>query len=213
MKVKICGITDVHTAIAAAHYGADAIGFVFAESKRKISIEKAKEIVSFLPPDVLKVGVFVNKSREEVERIASFVGLTHIQLHGDEPTSFSESISLPVIKAISFQSNDGLAVFNQFPSEYILLDGPKGKYCGGNGTAFDWNEVNPSLLEEKKVILAGGLQVSNVEQAIKIINPYMVDVSSGVETDGIKDLVKIKEFIEKVKTLGGNGNEHLYITK
>ncbi|WHY75656.1 phosphoribosylanthranilate isomerase [Neobacillus sp. WH10] len=213
MKVKICGITDVHTAIAAARYGADAIGFVFAESKRKVSIGKAKEIVSFLPPEVLKVGVFVNESREEVERIASIVGLTHIQLHGDESPSFSELISLPIIKAISFQSNDGLAVFNQFPSEYILLDGPKGKYRGGNGKAFDWNEVNAALLEEKKVILAGGLQVSNVEQAIKIINPYMVDVSSGVETDGIKDLVKIKEFIEKVKTLGGNVNEHLYITK
>ena len=213
MKVKICGITDVNTAIAAAHYGADAIGFVFAESKRKVSIEKAKEIVSFLPPEVVKVGVFVNESRDKVERIASIVGLTHIQLHGDEPASFSESISLPVIKAISFQGNDGLAVFNQFPSEYILLDGPKGKYRGGNGTAFDWNEVNPSLLEEKKVILAGGLQVNNVEQAIKIIKPYMVDVSSGVETNGLKDLVKIKEFIEKVKTLGGNVNENLYITK
>lgn len=213
MNVKICGITDVKTAIAAAQYGADAIGLVFAESKRKVSIKKAKEIISSIPSNVFKVGVFVNESRNEIERIASISGLTHIQLHGDEPASFSESLSLPVIKAISFQGNDDLADFNRFPSEYILLDGPKGKYRGGNGTAFDWNEVNAALLEGKKVILAGGLHVNNVEQAIKIIKPFMVDVSSGVESDGIKDLGKIKEFINKVKKLGGIENEHLYTTK
>jgi len=213
MKVKICGIADVKTALAAVDYGADAIGLVFAESKRKVSIEKAKEIVSALPLDVFKVGVFVNETRDEVKRIASIVGLTHIQLHGDEPALFSKSLSLPIIKAISFQDNDGLAVFNQFPSEYILLDGPKGKYRGGNGTAFDWNKVNAALLAGKKVILAGGLHVNNVEQAIKIIQPFMVDVSSGVETDGLKDLGKVKAFIEKVKCLGGIENEHLYTTK
>ncbi|MFJ7725732.1 N-(5'-phosphoribosyl)anthranilate isomerase [Neobacillus sp. NPDC097160] len=213
MNVKICGITDVNSAVAAAEFGADAIGFVFAESKRKVSPVIVKEIISCLPPKVFKVGVFVNESRDEIERIASIAGLTHIQLHGDEPASFSESLSLPVIKAISFQGNDGLADFNRFPSEYILLDGPKGKYRGGNGTAFDWNEVNTALLERKKVILAGGLHVNNVEQAIKIIKPFMVDVSSGVETNGVKDLEKIKEFIEKVKKLGGIENEHLYTTK
>ncbi|MFK9092935.1 phosphoribosylanthranilate isomerase [Bacillus salipaludis] len=213
MNVKICGITDVNSAVAAAEFGSDAIGFVFAESKRKVSPVIAKEIISCLPPKVLKVGVFVNESRDEIERIASIAGLTHIQLHGDEPASFSESLSLPVIKAMSFQGNDGLEDFNRFPSEYILLDGPKGKYRGGNGTAFDWNEVNAALLEGKKVILAGGLHVNNVEQAIKIIKPFMVDVSSGVETDGVKDLEKIKEFIEKVKKLGGIENEHLYTTK
>ena len=213
MKVKICGITDVETALATAEYGADAIGFVFAESKRRVSIQRAKEIVSSLPIDLWKVGVFVNETREEVERIASGVGLTHIQLHGDESDSFCESLSVPVIKAISFNGNDDLADSIQFPAEYILIDGPKEKYRGGNGTAFDWNEVNTALLSSKKVILAGGLHVNNVEQAIHIIKPDMVDVSSGVESDGIKDLVKIKEFIEKVKNLGGNENEHLYITK
>ncbi|EKN65827.1 N-(5'-phosphoribosyl)anthranilate isomerase [Neobacillus bataviensis LMG 21833] len=213
MNVKICGITDVETALATAGYGADAIGFVFAESKRRVSIEKAKEIVASLPIDVCKVGVFVNETREEIERITSVVGLTHIQLHGDEPASFCESLSLPVIKSISFQGNDGLAESVQFPGEYILLDSPKEKYRGGNGTAFEWNEVNTALLSEKKVILAGGLHVNNVEQAINIIKPDMVDVSSGVESEGVKDLVKIKEFIEKVKKLGGNENEHLYITK
>lgn len=199
MKVKICGIMDVETGMAAAHYGADAIGFVFAHSKRKISEVLAKEIVAHLPEEVLKVGVFVNETEAEMERIASFVGLTHIQLHGDEPASFCESLSLPVIKAISFQDNDYLAGYNSFPSEYLLLDGPKGKYRGGNGLAFDWSEVNPNLVKDKKLILAGGLTTDNVEKAVMSIRPHMVDVSSGVETNGIKDLAKIKAFIEKAK--------------
>lgn len=207
MKVKICGITDVETGVTAARYGADAIGFVFAESKRKISMDIAKDIVSHLPDELLKVGVFVNELKEEIEKIASFVGLTHIQLHGDETASFSESLSLPVIKAVSFQSNDSLDAVQKFPCEYILLDGPKGKYRGGNGTAFEWSEVNSKLIEGKKVILAGGLHVDNVDSAIKIIRPFMIDVSSGVETEGKKDLSKIKTFIEKVKGRPMGGTE------
>ncbi|WP_066061536.1 phosphoribosylanthranilate isomerase [Neobacillus soli] len=199
MKVKICGITDVETGITASRYGADAIGFVFAESKRKVSIEKATEIAAHLPKEVFKVGVFVNETKEEIEEIASCVGLTHIQLHGDETASFSESLSLPVIKALSFQGNESLESLKDFPSDFILLDSPKGKYRGGNGTVFNWREVSPQLISSKKVILAGGLHVGNVEDAINIIQPYMVDVSSGVETNGKKDLEKIKTFIEKVK--------------
>ncbi|WP_144547175.1 phosphoribosylanthranilate isomerase [Bacillus sp. X1(2014)] len=200
MKVKICGITDVETGIEAARYGADAIGFVFAESKRRVTIEKAQEIIGYLPVEVHKVGVFVNESREEIEKIASTVGLTHIQLHGDETGRFSKSLSLPVIKSISFQGNEGLAALADYPCEFILLDSPKGKYRGGNGTVFNWNEVDPTLINNHKIILAGGLHAKNVEEAIKIIRPYMVDVSSGVETDGKKDLEKIKTFIEKAKS-------------
>lgn len=215
MKVKICGITDVTTAQMAVQYGADAIGFVFAESKRKVSPDIAKEIVLALPKNVQKIGVFVNEEREEVERIASNVGLTHLQLHGDESAIYCKSLPLPVIKAFSFQGNDALAAIHSFPADYILLDGPKGKYRGGNGTAFNWKEVQTTVLEGKKIILAGGLHVENVAEAISIMHPDMVDVSSGVETDGKKDLVKIKEFIDKVKTrkVGGKSNEHLYITE
>ncbi|MGJ7909575.1 phosphoribosylanthranilate isomerase [Neobacillus sp. LXY-1] len=199
MKVKICGIMDVKTGVAAASFGADAIGFVFAESKRKVTEQQAREIISQLPEHVCKVGVFVNEKSEEINRIASVTGLTHIQLHGDETVEFSQSISLPVIKAISFQDNEVLAKYNLFPAEYVLLDGPKGKYRGGNGTPFDWNGVNIELLRDKKIILAGGLNSDNIDAAIKIIHPYMVDVSSGVETDGFKDLSKVKTFIEKAK--------------
>lgn len=205
MKVKICGITDVNTGVLAAAYGADAIGFVFAKSKRKVSEETAREIISRLPKEVHKVGVFVNETSEEIERIASSVGLTHVQLHGDETARFCRSLPYPVIKAVSFQSNEHLAGFKDFPADYILLDGPKGKYRGGNGTAFDWHEVDSNLLKGKKVILAGGLHVKNVERAIDIIRPFMVDVSSGVESNGVKDLEKMKAFIAKAKGIAIGG--------
>ena len=199
MKVKICGITDVETAIFAAQSGADAIGFVFAESKRRVTLEMAKEISESLPSTVLKVGVFVNETQEEIERIASFVGLTHIQLHGDEVESFSESLSLPVIKAWSVQNQVNQKDILDYPSEYILLDGPKGKYRGGNGDSFDWYSFHLEDFKGQKIILAGGLSEENVEEGIRAINPVMVDVSSGVETKGKKDLNKIKLFIEKAK--------------
>jgi phosphoribosylanthranilate isomerase len=200
MKVKICGVTDVETAVTAAQYGADALGFVFAESKRRVSVAEAQEIISHLPKEIYKVGVFVNESSDAIEKIASTVGLTHIQLHGDEPAAFSELLALPVIKAISFQGNERLAALANFPSDFILLDSPKGKYRGGNGTVFNWSEVDPHMINRQKIILAGGLHADNVEEAIKIIKPFMVDVSSGVETDGKKDLRKIKTFIETAKS-------------
>ncbi|MEC1521311.1 phosphoribosylanthranilate isomerase [Neobacillus niacini] len=212
MKVKICGITDLTTAIAAVDYGADAIGFVFAESKRKISVIKAKDIITHLPKEVLKVGVFVNESKEKIEEIASEAGLTHVQLHGDETPAFSQSLSFPVIKAVGIHDNQSLKQLESYPCEYVLLDGPKGKFRGGNGLSFDWNCISPHDLKEKKVILAGGLHEENVEEAIKLIQPYMVDVSSGVETDGKKDLNKIQTFINKAKgsQTGGTRNEFIY---
>jgi phosphoribosylanthranilate isomerase len=199
MKVKICGITDLLTALASVDYGADAIGFVFAESKRQISVSKAKEIVSHLPKDVLKVGVFVNESIEKIEEIASIVGLTHVQLHGDETPAFIESLTVPVVKAVSIQDDQSLKTIENYSCEYVLIDGPKGKYRGGNGLSFDWSSISVNDLKGKRVILAGGLHEENVQKAIKLIKPYMVDVSSGVETEGKKDLNKIQSFIIKAK--------------
>lgn len=198
MKVKICGITDVNTALAAVEFGADAIGFVFAESKRRINPEEAMMIAAKLPSDVMKVGVFVNEKQEVIEQIANLVGLTHIQLHGSESQGFSRSLSLPIIRAISIEGKDSLNEWQEYPCEFLLLDGPRGKYQGGNGLAFDWSILNDQKLG-KKVILAGGLHEGNVLDAIQTAQPYMVDVSSGVETAGKKDLNKIKRFIEMVK--------------
>ncbi|MFP7299963.1 phosphoribosylanthranilate isomerase [Neobacillus niacini] len=212
MKVKICGITDLTTAMAAVDYGADALGFVFAKSKRRITEIKAKEIIGHLPKEVLKVGVFVNESIDRIEEIASSVGLTHVQLHGDETQAISDSLSYPVIKAISIHDKQSIHSGKDFKCEYVLIDGPKGKYRGGNGLSFDWNIVSSKDFQDKKVILAGGLHAENVEEAIKLIHPYMVDVSSGVESDGKKDLDKIQTFIIKAKRshTGGIKDEFIY---
>ena len=198
MKVKICGIRDISTALFAIENGADALGFVFAESKRKINPEAAGEIIRELPGEVLKVGVFVNETKATIEEIANVSGINVIQLHGDETQEFCSSFSLPVIKALSVGSPDDLSQLDEFSCEYILLDSPKGKYRGGNGVSFDWSILNKPL-QDKKMILAGGLNPENVGEGIKAANPYMVDVSSGVETEGKKDPEKIKRFIENAK--------------
>lgn len=199
MKVKICGIMDVATALAAVNFGADALGFVFAESKRKIDSSRAKEMIEKLPADVMKVGVFVNETIEGIERVVSQTGITHAQVHGDETPEFCSALSIPVIKAFSSENEKTLETIKNYPCEFILLDGPKGKYHGGNGLAFDWSILKNHDFSGKKIILAGGLNPENVQEAIKKTNPFMVDVSSGVETEGKKDLHKIKTFIENVK--------------
>lgn len=199
MTVKICGISDIETALFAIEHGATAIGFVFAESKRKVTTKKAKEIISQLPREILKVGVFVNESKEEIEKIIRETGINAVQLHGDETPEFANSFSVPVIKAFGINNKEDLEKINAYSCQYILLDSPKGKYRGGNGTKFDWDILVDHDFKGKKVILAGGLHEANVETAIKKTSPFMIDVSSGVETDGKKDLHKIKSFLEVVK--------------
>ena len=214
MKVKICGIRDKETALAAAELGADAIGFVFAESKRKIDEETAREIAEILPSNMMKVGVFVNESKENMELIADYVGLTHLQLHGNESKELSQSLTFPVIKAVSIEEGMDLSYITDYPADFLLLDGPKGKYIGGNGIAFDWNQADSKYLGGKSIILAGGLNPENVKEAIQKVNPVMVDVSSGVETDGKKDIKKMKEFIMQAKQAkGGLQNDRLHTAK
>jgi phosphoribosylanthranilate isomerase len=211
MKVKICGVKDLETAQFAVESGCDAIGFVFAESKRQISYETAKAIAANLPEEILKIGVFVNETQEVLESVFEEVGLTHLQLHGDETPEFCTRLRYPVIKAIQVKTDQDLLNLEQFKCEYLLLDSPHGKYRGGNGTIFDWSLLNNKQIPSKKWILAGGLTSENVMTACQQINPYMVDVSSGVETDGVKDFSKIKEFIRKVK--GGCKDGNLYATR
>ncbi|EOW9526929.1 phosphoribosylanthranilate isomerase [Bacillus cytotoxicus] len=200
MKVKICGITDLETAKKAYEYGADAVGFVFASSKRKICPEQVKEITSELPADVMKIGVFVNESVERMEGIATYCKLTHIQLHGDENDHLIKRLNIPSIKAVGIGNRQDVEQINRYETNYILFDSPKETFRGGNGKTFSWELLTelPKNLR-KKSILAGGLHVDNIEEAIRIVQPYMVDVSSGVETDGKKDIEKIKQFIRKVK--------------
>lgn len=198
--VKICGIKTLEVAIAAIENGADALGFVFAESKRKLSKEEAKKIIDKLPKDVIKIGVFVNASSGELKEIYDYCGLDYLQMHGDESPEFCESLKLPYIRAFGTKGELDSNFIEQYNSYGYLFDAPAGKYGGGNGTTFDWkvlHSLSPSI--RKKLILAGGLNIDNVKKAVEEINPFMVDVSSGVETDGVKDIDKIKKFIAEVK--------------
>ncbi|HDR8061676.1 phosphoribosylanthranilate isomerase [Bacillus thuringiensis] len=200
MKVKICGITDVETAKCACEYGADAIGFVFAESKREITPGLAKEIIGELPAHVLKIGVFVNESVEVIQKIADECGLTHVQLHGDEENHRIRRLNIPSIKSLGVTSESDMKSAQAYETDYILFDSPKEKFHGGNGKTFSWELLGHMPKElRKKTILAGGLNALNIEEAIRTVRPYMVDVSSGVETEGKKDVEKIKQFIIKAK--------------
>jgi len=200
MKVKICGITDVETAKSACEYGADALGFVFAESKRKITPKRAEEIIQELPANVLKIGVFVNESVEVIQKIADECGLTHVQLHGDEDNYQIRRLNIPSIKSLGVTSESDMKNAQGYETDYILFDSPKEKFHGGNGKTFSWELLGHMPKElRKKTILAGGLNALNIEEAIRTVRPYMVDVSSGVETEGKKDVEKIKQFIIKAK--------------
>ncbi len=138
MKVKICGITDMETAKRACEYGADALGFVFAESKRKITPGLAKEIIQELPANVLKIGVFVNESVEVIQKITENCGLTHVQLHGDEDNHQIRRLNIPSIKALGVTSEIDMKNAQAYKTDYILFDSPKERFYGGNGKKFSW---------------------------------------------------------------------------
>jgi phosphoribosylanthranilate isomerase len=210
--VKICGISNKEHTIAAIEAGADFIGLVFAQSKRQITTEQAKEIVDAIrkaSKTVKTVGVFVNAPADEVNRIANECNLDIVQLSGDEPWGYCIDIEKPVLKAIHVkeQSEDEINQAAVLAIEHIsdndnvyivLLDTHvEGKY-GGTGESFDW-KLAKSLSRNYPVMVAGGLTPDNVKQAIEKMNPWGVDVSSGVETDGVKDIAKIKKFIDEAK--------------
>ncbi len=199
-KVKICGIKNLNDAISAADYGADAIGFVFAKSKRRVSKEKARAIVRKLPPFITTVGLFVNETVENMEAACRFCGLDAIQLHGNELPGILNSLKdIKTIKAFRIQNEKDISSIKKYKPNAILLDGYSENKMGGTGTTFDWRIVK-KLKTSIPIIVAGGLTHLNVSQAIKIVKPYGVDVSSGVESrSGEKDKRLIKKFIEAAK--------------
>lgn len=199
-KVKICGIKTLSDAKFAVDYGADAIGFVFAESIRKVSKEKARAIIQKLPPFVTTVGLFVNDTAENIEAICRFCGLDVIQLHGNErPGLLNKLKGFKTIKAFRIQNEKDIIPIKKYKPDAILLDGYSEKNMGGTGTSFDWKIVK-DIRTSIPIIVAGGLTPLNVSRAIKIVKPYGVDVSSGVESSpGKKDRKLIKKFIDAVK--------------
>ena len=200
MLVKICGITTKEALDAAVSSGADFIGFVFADSKRKIAADEAATITEAFPSTVKKVGVFVNETIENMKDIAEKVGLDVIQLHGDEAPEIAEQLPYEIIKAFPAEKH-AIETMKDYPCDYYLIDTPGKKYRGGSGTAFDWELVEDVSKDCNKLILAGGLTPENVRTGIEKINPMAVDVSSGVETEGKKDSAKIKQFITNAKQM------------
>jgi phosphoribosylanthranilate isomerase len=197
VRVKICGICDLETALGAVCAGADALGFVFAPSPRMITPEQAGEISRGLPPFVSRVGVFVNPTREEVVKTAACAGLDTIQLHGDETPEFCRSLGLRVIKSFAVAGADDIRPVERYSVDAYLLDARLPGFRGGGGKTFDWRLA--ANFRAGPLILAGGLTPENVREAVEITSPYAVDVSSGVEKNGKKDLNKITEFIRRVK--------------
>jgi phosphoribosylanthranilate isomerase len=201
VKVKICGITTIEDAEFAIQAGADALGFVFyPQSPRAVDQETAKRIASSLTPFITTVGVFVNETPENVEKIISYAGLDVIQLHGSEPPEHCIHHK-KIIKAIRVKELVDLSLLDRYSSaSAFLLDTYSAESYGGSGRTFNWDIA----VEAKKygdIILAGGLNPDNIERAINIVTPYAVDVSSGVEgtIKGRKDRTKVKLFIERAK--------------
>ncbi|ENH97700.1 N-(5'-phosphoribosyl)anthranilate isomerase [Gracilibacillus halophilus YIM-C55.5] len=199
VQVKICGLKHETAVRAAVDVGADFLGFVFAHSKRQVSVEQAKQLAQNVPSHVKKVGVFVNEELSSIQHAITEAGLDYVQLHGDESPAFCQQIGVPVIKAFQVISTEDVEQIGAYDCAYYLLDSPAGKYRGGNGETFDWTLTKQYDFLNKRVILAGGLRQDNVQEAIDEVQPTAVDVSSGVETDGEKDVEKIQAFINTVK--------------
>lgn len=201
IRVKICGITRVEDALAAAAAGADAIGLVFyARSPRAVDVEQARAIIAALPPFVTTVGLFVDMERAELERLLASVPLDLLQFHGDESPEQCEGFNRPYIKALRVKAGDDIAArVDRYPgASGILLDTYVEGVPGGTGAAFDWSLVPQTL--SKPVILAGGLHSDNVASAVARVRPYAVDVSGGVEASkGIKDAERIGAFIRAAR--------------
>ncbi|EAA0092911.1 phosphoribosylanthranilate isomerase [Listeria innocua] len=202
MIVKICGLKKSVDVKAAVENGADMIGFVFAKSKRQVTIEQAHQLAKNIPSNIKKVGVFVNPTEDELTAAIKGVPLDIVQLHGQEPTEQADRTDAEVIKAFPVKEGKLPNNINDYSNAYILLDAPAEEYEGGSGKTFDWDKVNSDLLIKNKLIIAGGLNVENVKEAINRFEPYAVDISSGVETNGEKDPEKIKIFIKTAKGVG-----------
>ena len=200
IKIKVCGTTNLKDALFAVESGADAIGFIFYKKSPRYILQKdAKDIVAKLPPFIETVGVFVNETSDKVNRIAEQCKLTAIQLHGDESPAFCRRIKRRVIKSFRVKDTNSFKGMADYDVSGFLLDSYNEESKGGTGKTFDWNLA----LRAKKqgpIILAGGLNPYNVYTAIHRVKPYGVDVCSGVEkSPGIKDSLKIDEFIKSVR--------------
>ena len=190
-KVKICGLSTKEAVKTAVSAGAEYIGFVFAPSKRQVTVEQATELAKFIPSHIQKVGVFVSPSRAELLEAVDKVGLDLVQVHGQVADDLFEDLPCASIQAVQV---DGDGHVPNSRADYLLFDAP----VAGSGQTFDWGQLDTTELAQP-FFIAGGLNEDNVARAIQHFSPFAVDVSSGVETNGQKDHEKIRRFIERVK--------------
>jgi phosphoribosylanthranilate isomerase len=217
--IKICGIREPVHALAAAEAGADFIGLVFAESRRRVTVDQARAIVRTLGGSPaaggggaerieallrqkrpLTVGVFAGADAETINRTAEAVGLELVQLSGDEPWDICDKLSRPVLKAVKVKDSTSAEeiIAAVRPGAIPLLDTHAEGALGGTGRPFDWS-VAVEVARRFPIVLAGGLTPENVAEAVRRVRPWAVDVSTGVETDGVKDVAKIRAFIAAVR--------------
>jgi len=204
IKIKICGITNLEDAEAAVEAGADALGFVFyAQSPRCIEPAVAQRIIAQLPPFVLPVGVFVNHDRDTIRNVFDECGLAFAQLHGDETPTFCESLGRPVLRALRPRDRSSLLALAEYKGRVgvrgFVVDAFSSEAYGGTGQTVDWSLAH-EIAHAAPILLAGGLTPGNVQEATQHVQPYGVDVSSGVEeTPGKKDHEKIRAFTHAVR--------------
>jgi phosphoribosylanthranilate isomerase len=202
VKVKVCGITNPEDGLFAAKAGADAVGLVFAESPRRLSVEEAREIAATLPDDILKVGVFVNEVPEVVLRLSSKVGLDYAQLHGDETPEAVDAVrerGLKVIKALRVRDAGSLKAIEGYEADLFLLDAYSKEVRGGTGESFDW-ELAKALKGCDNILVSGGLTPENVREAVRFFDPYGVDASSSLEdAPRKKNEERVRRFIGAAK--------------
>ena len=202
-KIKICGLKSENDIKIVNKYGPDYVGFILAPSKRQVNYEVAKKLKALLNPSILAVGVFVNESLEVIGQYAEDKVIDVIQLHGDESLEMikelKQQVSIPVIKAMRIKDEKQLRhllpFIQEVTADYLLFDTYQEGLYGGSGKSFDWK-----LLEvvKRSYFLAGGIGLHNIEEACKW-KPFAIDVSSGVETNGVKDAIKVSELIQKYR--------------
>jgi phosphoribosylanthranilate isomerase len=200
MFAKICGITRVEDAHHAVEHGATALGFVFwPQSSRAVTTEQARAIVDTLPEPIAAIGVFVNASVDDIRRIAAAARLSGVQLHGDEPPTMARELAGPLFRSVTL--TDAEQVIREWPdSATLLLDAADPVRRGGTGVTVDWTRAG-AIARARRTVLAGGLTPANVAEAVAIVRPFGVDVSSGVESaPGIKDPDKVAAFLAAVKS-------------
>lgn len=205
-QIKICGNTNPEDAQLAVKLGADYLGLIFAESKRKIDVETAKRIMQAAPDFKNFVGVFMNQPKNEVQAIAEALGLKFLQFHGDEPSLYCQSFTdkgYQIIKTFRIKDEMSIKRIDEYNVFAFLFDTFSKEESGGTGKTFDWNLICDKPFVHDRLFLAGGLNPDNVRAAIEKIHPYAVDVASGVEKEpGKKDPEKLKLFIQNVREAG-----------